>query len=156
MLQLVKSDAGIEIVNRAANDLRKNHPSAIVQKNANRPRHIAPTVALQIGQQRTQVLRQHAVFLDEILAGEGASYEGEGCCSQEHGLQRWSGLRASGGLGSRALSRWRRSEELFSENGQCARQQHDRPSAEKQPGQIEENCFTELHTGPQKMSTVKT
>ena len=62
VLELVQRNSGIEIVNSPANDLGKNHPRAVVQKNANCPRRIAPTVALEIGQQRTQALRQHAVL----------------------------------------------------------------------------------------------
>src|SRR5260370_41397884 len=60
VLELVKRNSGVEIINSPANDLGKNPPRAVVQKNANCPRRIAPTVALEIEQHRTQALRQDA------------------------------------------------------------------------------------------------
>ena len=63
-------DSFMQIVGGLAEDEGKQNPDAVGEKHAERAHGVTPAVALQVGQQRAQTLRQHAKSVDEILAAK--------------------------------------------------------------------------------------
>ena len=70
MKQLLLGDARLKVVDGMTDDPRNQNQSGVADKNAQSAHHVSPAVALEIGQQRTQALRQHADSVDEILTGK--------------------------------------------------------------------------------------